>query len=720
MVASAACGGFTPTAPEIDIDNLCTEVGINVSIDTFAFAGGGCFKYLVHWEVIDQCKFDENFVDPATGETNPFHTLNGYYHLYVEYDVFDTEKPVVECEIDYSIPCDQSLLSVVSATATDNCTDPEYMGWDWKIDFDNDFTIDKEGQGSTAVGPFPVGTHRVIWIVSDGCGNVTTQDCIVAVTQEDNKAPTPYCYNGLSTAVMQPDACTIEIDATDFDAGSFDDCAENLVITMIPEIDAIDLVDAYAASTASWLFDCSYITNGVYEVIPIRMYVTDEYGNYDYCVAELRIDDHFDCCEDSSNASGKIAGLIETETSEPVSEVTVEAMTSHIEYPKYFETPDDGDYVFNQNPFYYDYKISSEKDFDYLNGVTTLDIVLIQKHILSIQSLDSPYKIIAADINSDCNVTAADLLQLRKLILGKYTDDDLPFNTSWRFVDADFEFDNPTSPCPFDEELSVDALSNDELNEDFVGVKIGDVNGSVVPNINVSAETRNSNPYYFEMEDVILKKGQIINIPVSAKDFVNVYGYQMSWYLNPEYATLKAFKSGEITVTKENYGLARLDEGLISMSWHNIHGETVENGNALFYLEIEISKDGLLSQMISIDDRLILSEIYRGTDLTIQAVDALFYTEENELTADKFELYQNEPNPFDKQTEIGFNLAKDSHVKLSFLDGTGKVLKIIEDDYDKGYHKITVKKDEVNTSGVIYYQINTDNFTSTKKMIILN
>jgi hypothetical protein len=42
-----------------------------------------------------------------------------------------------------------------------------------------------------------------------------------------------------------------------------------------------------------------------------------------------------------------------------------------------------------------------EKNDDYLNGVSTLDLVMIQRHILSISKFTDPFNIIAADINND-------------------------------------------------------------------------------------------------------------------------------------------------------------------------------------------------------------------------------------------------------------------------------------------------------------------------------
>ncbi|MEZ4931413.1 MAG: hypothetical protein R2788_04680 [Saprospiraceae bacterium] len=77
------------------------------------------------------------------------------------------------------------------------------------------------------------------------------------------------------------------------------------------------------------------------------------------------------------------------------------------------------------------------------NGVTTYDIV-VTRHILSIQPMDDPYKLIAADINNSGSITTFDIVQLRKLILGVYQN--FPDNNSWRFVRAGYVFPNPATP----------------------------------------------------------------------------------------------------------------------------------------------------------------------------------------------------------------------------------------------------------------------------------
>jgi hypothetical protein len=84
-------------------------------------------------------------------------------------------------------------------------------------------------------------------------------------------------------------------------------------------------------------------------------------------------------------------------------------------------------------PFLGNYTVTPMKDNDPLNGVSTFDLVLINKHILGLEPLSTPYKMIAADANNSRSITTFDIVELRKLILGIYTE--LPNNTSWRFVD---------------------------------------------------------------------------------------------------------------------------------------------------------------------------------------------------------------------------------------------------------------------------------------------
>jgi hypothetical protein len=82
-----------------------------------------------------------------------------------------------------------------------------------------------------------------------------------------------------------------------------------------------------------------------------------------------------------------------------------------------------------------------------------------------------------------------------------------------------------------------------------------------------------------------------------------------------------------------------------------------------------------------------------------------------------FELYQNVPNPFEGVTMIGFNLPEATQATLTIMDVSGKVIKTIQSDFAKGYNEVRVSN--IDATGVLYYQLATDNHTATKKMIII-
>ncbi len=121
--------------------------------------------------------------------------------------------------------------------------------------------------------------------------------------------------------------------------------------------------------------------------------------------------------------------------------------------------------------------LTPTKDDNPPNGVSTYDLVLIAKHILGLEPLTTPYKMIAADANRSGSITSFDIVEFRKLILGIY--DELPNNTSWRFVDKTYSFPNPANPFPIFSD-SISWVLNVQVDRWMkIGVEIGDVNATV-------------------------------------------------------------------------------------------------------------------------------------------------------------------------------------------------------------------------------------------------
>ena len=121
-----------------------------------------------------------------------------------------------------------------------------------------------------------------------------------------------------------------------------------------------------------------------------------------------------------------------------------------------------GQYVFAQLN-YKDYvSVRPEKNTAWLEGISTQDIIQIQKHILGIQNFANPAEWIAADIDNNGRVTTSDIVLLRKLILGKISK--VNENTSWRFISQFQTFKDLENPL---ESELLESYENDQLNHDF-------------------------------------------------------------------------------------------------------------------------------------------------------------------------------------------------------------------------------------------------------------
>lgn len=85
----------------------------------------------------------------------------------------------------------------------------------------------------------------------------------------------------------------------------------------------------------------------------------------------------------------------------------------------------------------------------------------------------------------------------------------------------------------------------------------------------------------------------------------------------------------------------------------------------------------------------------------------------------KYYLYQNYPNPFNPNTNIKFDLSKAGTVKLTVFDVTGKVVStLVNKDLTAGNYSFDYNASE-NASGIYFYKLETPEFTSIRKMILV-
>ena len=85
----------------------------------------------------------------------------------------------------------------------------------------------------------------------------------------------------------------------------------------------------------------------------------------------------------------------------------------------------------------------------------------------------------------------------------------------------------------------------------------------------------------------------------------------------------------------------------------------------------------------------------------------------------EFTLSQNYPNPFNPTTKIRYEIPKNSNVLIRVYDVRGRLVKEVVNEYKHaGVYYLEFNASSIS-SGVYYYQMTSDTFSDTKKMILI-
>ena len=690
----------------------CDLVAYTYQDLVFPITPPACIKILRKWTVIDWCQYDQ-----ATGY--------GRWEYTQVIKILNVTAPdiISDCEDKFFCSFQENCgpaPATLSVNATDDCTPAVDINYHYKIDLNNNGTVDLQGDGKEVSDDFALGTHSIKWFAEDGCGNVTT--CEYLFVMEDCKKPTPYCLNGISTELMA-NTGMVTVWASDLDLGSYDNCGVAELRIASPSLGPGQSTPP-APGSHSVTFDCwNEGTNSV------DLWVGDVNGNWAYCTTYVIIQDNHQICNNGT-ASSQITGSISTVNGDFVENVTVSIDGNMSGLPNPEVTGAEGIYAFPWLAVGQDYTIVPEKDMNPLNGVTTFDLVLITKHILQSQMLTSPYQLIAGDINHSGSLSAFDIVMLRRLILT--IDDTFTSNTSWRFIQADFVFPNPANPwaTPFPEIFEIGNLGGSQT-ADFVAVKIGDVNATAIPN-NLADESddRNSGePLYFEVKDKKLEAGKTYSVDFSLDDFSKIQGFQFTLAYDKDKIAVEYIEPGKLSnINSDNFGLHRLDEGVITASWNLSQIEesnSNELGGVAFSLILSAGQDVNLSDVFEINSSYTRAEAYISNSLEatgeIEIIDVNlnFINSNIDAQANEFKLYPNQPNPFIKETLIRFDLPEATSLTLTIQDVSGKTLKVIKGDFEAGYNEISIQKGDLNGNGIFFYTLQTQTNQASGKMVLI-
>jgi len=84
-----------------------------------------------------------------------------------------------------------------------------------------------------------------------------------------------------------------------------------------------------------------------------------------------------------------------------------------------------------------------------------------------------------------------------------------------------------------------------------------------------------------------------------------------------------------------------------------------------------------------------------------------------------YSLKQNYPNPFNPMTNISYDLPRNSFVKILIFDITGRLIRILVNEYkNAGTYIVSLNASDLS-SGIYFYRMESNGFTESKRMLFL-
>lgn len=183
----------------------------------------------------------------------------------------------------------------------------------------------------------------------------------------------------------------------------------------------------------------------------------------------------FGGCIPLQNLNSDITGMVITKAGQGIPNVEMQLSDNSFFTNKITDiTSASGTYSFPQIESGNGYYLRGYKNDAVLNGVSAIDLIHLQKHLLGITPFTTLHQYIAADVNRSGKVNVLDLVLLQKLLLGSITS--FPGNTSWRFGYLPQDMSGQDMSA-FKEVYNIEYLDQGPHLVDFVGIKIGDLSG---------------------------------------------------------------------------------------------------------------------------------------------------------------------------------------------------------------------------------------------------
>jgi hypothetical protein len=586
--------------------------------------------------------------------------------------------------------CPFSDISIDSAVLFSKNT-PSRLPWKGLLD-----------QGKYQNGLLTVQLHGIVpgnydlWVsVKDNCRQISTAtlpisvvpsdfqslDCVETLTKNMVSSPTGDGFVKVSVQDVLSDK-TLVARLSVCSPGSF------FSIKKVSDISAAYLP---VVSDSILVLPCGF----QHQIVHVKVFLTDKNGKYTSCTLKVVIEDSLNICGPKVTVSGAII----TNTAKPLPQVKVNLTSSLNIFNA--ETKDDGVFSIQQVPTGGPYVLKPLSPNDFKNGVSTLDLVLLQRQLLQGNVLKTPFQFIAADIDNSGTISIRDILELRKLVINLTVK--FEKNTSWRFIPNDFIFPDSLNPwkTPFPEEITFPSIAKDTAVS-FKAIKIGDLSGDApaiqTPGVLMRSETAPISLFY-TVSDATENGDYLVSFFFNKKNIPDGFQSSIQW---------PSGFSGNITflpgMLKEENVNIQTDRNYLHVSAEKLTGD-----GTLFSLRF--SSHPMPPRDFYLSTGMLRPEAYIGSQIfPVQLIN-------KDIQQEEFMFYPAVPNPFNKETLLSFYLPQAAFTEIVISDLSGRVLKKISGNGVRGLNEWILNLAEIDSGNLLLCKIKAGGYEGLQQII---
>jgi hypothetical protein len=422
---------------------------------------------------------------------------------------------------------------VVFAEQASSISCPDRLRYTYQIDVNKDGGVDVQGSIDTVRATLPVGTHRIAWRVFDNCGNLLT--CAYDIIIKDCTPPAITCRNGATRSLDLN--CQANFRGEEFIIAASDNCTAraSLEVGIRKENDG---TTGFPANQSITYDSCEA------GLRLIEIWVRDANGLTSNCANYVIVQQNESGCVCTKETEIGVSGCVRTTTGRKLGAykwiATVTGTVPGEPKPldlRRSQNSNDSCSAFSVKALplkgNYTMTVGVAKNDLPTNGFTAFDLALMTQHILGVKSFTSFYQIMAADLNQSKTITAIDIVEGRRVLLGLV--DSFPGQSAWRMIRPlarpevlnSWELMKETYEYTFTNAFGVTPI---RTGTDFVGVKLGDVNQTVTAS---ATDTRTGAVLPLRVDNVRFWPGDEIRVPVYATEMAGLSGWQLSLGIDP-------------------------------------------------------------------------------------------------------------------------------------------------------------------------------------------